>query len=55
MTGRLSTIVHTLFILQMKHSIEFEGDITLASVVYVRGVYVMHWFRRAIVMVGRSV
>jgi hypothetical protein len=42
MTGRLPTFVHTLFRLQMKHSIESEGDITLVSVACVRSVIVMH-------------
>jgi hypothetical protein len=42
MTGR-STIVHTLFILQMKHSIESEGDIRLVSVIHIKRAIFMHW------------
>jgi len=47
MTERSPTIVHPLLILQMKQSIESEGDITLITFIYGRGVTVMHWLQES--------
>ena len=44
MTGRSPTIVHTLFMLQMKHNMNSEVDMTLVLVVYVSIVIVMHYY-----------